>query len=264
MIVGKHTALIIALICCLLSCKKVLKDWDDYFPEIELTSAAVLSDGSVELVGTVISEGASPIEFAGFCVSTQPMPVMDDDQAIVSVDGNTFTVIYDGFDPYTRYYFRAWAVNEWGYTYSNILSLDSIVAQPVDPPCAPSMNTIDFIVGVGGGNEVFDNVDEPMHGFKTWDFRAWTTGSGIIDFSFGSAPHTGVYTSTSGPPEDIPNGVYLYVQYGAGGGAALSDQPVYVKEITPSLWEVTLCDVTWKWGSSDTFKLSGALECPYP
>src|SRR5215475_7081846 len=122
-------------------------------------------------------------------MDTLSTPEMLDNQALSGSTGNSFSVTYSGFDPYKRYYFRAWAANENGYSYGDIIYLDSIHATPVVAPCSLTANSL--ILSGSGPTETFYNVVYPTYGIDTWDFSA-STGSTSMDFRFGEMPRTKV------------------------------------------------------------------------
>jgi hypothetical protein len=131
------------------SCRKALKDVNDYYPKVKLVSTTVQQDGSIKLIAEIESKGGpknSVIDNVGFCVSTNSDPKMLDNQIISTLNGTSFTAIYPvgNFNVDSIYYFKAWATSNYGYAYSNIKSVDSIIATPVVAPCtlpANSLNT---------------------------------------------------------------------------------------------------------------------------
>lgn len=236
------------------SCKKVLKDVHDYYPNIKTVSATVLPDGSVEVKGEIISEGAAPIEYMGFCAGTMPEPKMLDAQAIAD---NNFTVIYSGFTINTKYYFRTWATNDYGYSYGNIISLDSITATPVVAPCTPPANSIN----IGGGNptETYITIGSPTFNMNTWDFQA-QSNSNIVNFKFGENLKTKIYTTTDLTPSG-PGEVHVSFYSGFISGTLNSGSSVYVNQANATTWEITICNAPWMYSSS-TFYFTTMFTCP--
>lgn len=247
--------LLILSVC--FSCKKVLKDVHDYFPKVKLVSATELPDGTVELVAEIESEGGSPLTYIGFCMKKDSIPEMLDNQIIVdTLFGNRFKAIYDGFDPYDRYYFRPWASNDHGWVYGDAAYLDSIEAEPVIPPCSQPMNTID--IGDIYGNQSVYSVSAPEQNFTHWDIDL-DFDHGTVDLRFGSKPRTGIFQifpSTSPGPGTVSVGFYSGFT-----SAALSSGYVYVNQITATSWEMTICDAPWSSGSLNA-ECSAAFECP--
>jgi hypothetical protein len=238
------------------SCEKVESDMHDYYPVVRTVSATVLQDGSVQVKGEIVSEGTKPVEYAGFCFSTTPVPKMLDAQVIADRQGNFFTAVYSGFDITTKYYFRSWATNGNGYSYGNIISLDSIKATPIIAPCSPAMNT----VTIGAGTETWTTVDPPAFSSASgWDFQA-TSNSIVMYFTFGSKPVTRIYTTTSfnSPASDQVH-VIFYSGFISGGLSDGSD--VYVNQTGVDTWEMTICSASWSNGGGTNY-MTAKFRCP--
>ena len=240
-------------------CTKVEKNVMDYYPSVKTVSAIVLQDGSVEVKGEIISDGTTPIKYAGFCLDTIGMPGMLNFQALAPViQGNTFSVVYSGFDRYTRYYFRSWAANGFGYSYGNVIYLDSIKATPLIPPCSPGMNTIN----IGGGNptQSYYSVGIPTLGASTWDFQAQSS-SNTINFKFGSSPVTRIYTTTT---STSPSSNEVNVSFYSGfiSGTLSNGSSIYVNQTGPASWEMTICNAPWIYNGGSTFTLITKFTCP--
>ena len=211
----------------------------------------------MQLQGEIISDGNKSIDYAGFCFSTNSSPKMLDNQLIADVQGNKFTATYSNFDINTKYYFRSWATNENGYSYGDVISLDSISATPLIPPCSPGMN----VVTIGSGNETYFSVDTPsFSSVSGWSFQA-NSNSINLTFNFGSRPRTKIYTTTQ---SDTPSEDQVYIEFFSGPFAqSLSDgSPVYVNQTGTSRWEMTVCAAPWTYGSS-TFYFTTQFTCPY-
>lgn len=252
----KIISFFLLIVFILSSCKKVEKDVNDYYPVVKTVSATVLSDGTVEVKGEITSEGAAPINDAGFCTDTLNYPDMLDMQTIATnIQGESFSVVYSGLKPFTRYYFRSWATNAYGYSYGNIIFLDSIAATPLVAPCSPPMNTVD--IGTGTGEETFYTVNATEHSYY-WEIQAHSN-SVLLNLDFKTKPVTGIYTTTtSTSPED--NTVNVNFWSGSIGPTLLAGSSVYVNQINSNKWEITICNAPWKYGSS-IFYLTTKLIC---
>ena len=90
----KHFSLAaIALVLLTQSCKKPLDDMADYYPIVRTESVALLPNGTVKVVGRILTEGDAPIDYAGFCVDTVAKPDMLVGQAVAELNGDQFTVV---------------------------------------------------------------------------------------------------------------------------------------------------------------------------
>jgi hypothetical protein len=240
------------------SCQKPLKDVNDYFPKIQTTSAIVQPDGTVLLEGEVESEGAAPIDLLGFCWLNGEIPTLRNNQALAATyeDGKFSTVISD-FDSDSVYYFRSWATNNYGYVYGNVLSLEGIIATPVDPPCTLSPNSWNHGAGSYG---TINDASEPAYLVDTWNVSA--DGNGIaVTLYFGSELTTGIYeTSASTSPGS--NGVYVNFYAGFINGHLNSGSDVYVNTIAPHQYEITICNAPWTYQSGSTFNFNMRFKTP--
>jgi len=253
-----YSLLLCASVFMLSTCKKVQKDVMDYYPKVTTVSATVNADGSVTVKGTIVSQGASPIEYCGSCMGTMPVPKMLDNEAIASSpQGNDFTAMYTGFNSGTKYYFRAWASNGDGWSYGNIISLDSIVTQPVVAPCSPTMNS----VNIGGGNptETYYSVGVPTLGTSSWDFTA-SSNANTVNFRFGESPVTKIYTATSNM-SPAPNQVNVGFYSGMISGSLSDGDQIYVNKTGSATWVITICNAPWLYNSS-TFNFTTKFTCP--
>lgn len=228
-------------------CKKALDDVMDYYPTVRTESVTANDDGSVTVVGRIVSEGDSPIGTAGFCASQSPVPEMLDAQAIADVQGGIFSATYTGLDPYGTYYFRAWATNDAGYSYGGVLMIDSVTAVPVDPPCTPTANTA--TLGAGFPTQTYYPIEAmDLNSDFDYTFQA-NTSSHFITYTFGNALTTGVRTTTAYSDPD-PGEVRVSFISGFTSGALSAGSDVYIQQLTPTTWEITICQAPWLYSSS--------------
>ncbi len=240
----------------MISCRKVEKDPLSYYPKVKTVSAVILDDGSVQVTGEIESEGTEPIEYAGFCMDTIPEPPMAKNQMITSVNGSSFSAIYQDFDITKKYYFRSWAANEYGYAIGNTLSLDSITAIPVIPPCTMTPNTTNF----GSGTETFNNVGLPVMSFDDWTISASTSGT-TFTLTFGEKPKTRKYVTASNVNVSSPGFVKITFNSGFVYGSVDDGADFYVNEIGINQYEMTLCTSPYSYQTS-TLSIRFNFDCP--
>lgn len=241
---GFYYLLVISVLILANSCRKALKDVNDYVPELKTVSATIQTDGTLLLQGEIVSEGEAAIEYAGFCYATNTNPNMASNQIMVKVNGSNFSAAYpcSGFDIDSVYYFRSWATNDYGYSYGNVISLDSIVASPVTPPCTNTMNTVNE--GAGQGDIQYINIGTITNYMNTSEFRAQTYSDPVsVDFTFGSNLTTGIYKTTSDTPG--PGEVKIVINDSYGYGALNTGSNVYVNTIGPDTYDISICDAPW-------------------
>jgi hypothetical protein len=231
------------LALALLGCKKPLDDVRDYFPRVTTESASVQPDGSVVVVGRVTHTGPSEMVAVGFCASTSPVPEMLESQALATLSGDRFTATYTGFATTGTYYFRAFAVNGSGYAYGNVISLSDIEPEPVVPTCTPNLNAI----APGGGlfaETLFPStITSPQQGFSGWEVTGNSNAHNLTCL-FGSALSTRIFTTTT---STSPGDGEARISFWSGFTSAVlyAGSPVYVNQLTPTQWEITICQAPW-------------------
>jgi len=228
------------------ACKKPLDEMADYYPTVRTESVTLMPNGTVKVVGRILSEGDAPVEYVGFCADTTAKPEMLDGQAIAELNGDQFTAIYSGFDPYATYYFRSWATNEHGYSYGNVLSLDSIAAVPVEPPCMPANNTAS--IGTGTPAQTYYPIEAPEEYFNVWSFQA-NTNAHFITYRFGGGMGTGIYTTTTNT-DPAPGYARISFVSGFYNAVLSAGSSVYMEQLSPTSWRITVCQAPWTTGSS--------------
>lgn len=227
-----------------ISCQKALKDVNDYFPVVNTISATVQPDGTVLVKGEIESEGAAPVEYFGFCCGTLEQPELLDRQLIAETwDGQFFSATYTGFEPDSTYYFRAWATNDYGYVYSDIiLPLANIIAAPVIAPCSVSLNTC----AIGGGQPVAEyyTVSAPTASIGQWEITATTATGPVVNLIFGSSVTTGIYSTVN---YNSPAAGQVFVSFYSGPitGSLNEGSKVYVNRIGTDIYEIAICDAPW-------------------
>ncbi len=236
------------------SCKKALKDEQDYFVVVKTVSATVQSDGSVLVQAEIESPGHSPgssAANAGFCMSTSNLPKMLDRQKLASINGTHFSATYPAgtFSIDSTYYFRSFATNSYGYSYGTIVSLDSISAAPVTAPCSIPANSFNF--GDGNGTYTYNYVGAQD---STTNYFDGANASTTINYRFGSPLITGIFRTTT---DYYPNPGFVFIGFSYGFSMASLDQneDVYVNRLSPTSYDVRICDATWSYsGTTMHFK----------
>lgn len=241
------------------SCRKALKNPDDYLPKAKIISTEILADGSVLVKGEIESKGYSAVEYAGFCCGTNSEPDILSRQMIADLDGNTFSAIYSGFDVDSTYYFRCWATNDQGYKYGNVVSLGHIISPPVIPACTLPMNNLDN--GSGNGTPNYYMVNPPVSSWQYWEFTAYPQSGSSVNFKFGSQVTTGVYT-TENDYNPSPGNVFVYFNFAGSPKSLSSGSKVYVNTIGTDTFDITICNAPWQYNTSTTFTLNTRLQCP--
>ncbi len=224
---------IILLFVCLCSCRKALKDVNDYIPKVTLVSAIIQDNGSVLLTGSIENKSDSPAEYKGFCYDTKNPNSILDNQVPVGA-GGAFTAEIGGLNVDSVYYFKAWAANSYGYSYSNVISLDSVMAAPIVPPCSLTPNTVDFGDGI---IKTYAFVSQPTTSYEQISYTATTTNGNSVNFTFGSSLTTRTYITSSDPS---PESGEIFVSTVSGG--LNPGTTVYLNALSPGVYELTICN----------------------
>ncbi|MFM9944738.1 MAG: hypothetical protein ACKVQB_05845 [Bacteroidia bacterium] len=230
--------LLFGVILLFSTCRKPLKDVKDYYPVVETVSATVQDDGTVLIEGQIVKDGETEADLFGFCMSKEPIPNMVDNQiSNPKVEGKKFSGVYEDFELNTPYYFRTWASNDFGYSYGNIIYLDSIKPAYKTAPCTPSINTFDN--GMGAGYKSISNVY--VYTNQVWEMQ-WVSSGSYFYLTFSEIPKTGIYKITDNWQPDNKS-VNLKVSYNATAGKGEVGQKVYVNRMPNGEFEVTICSV---------------------
>ena len=236
-----------------LGCKKVLKNPQDYYPEVEMLGATVQEDGSVLVHGRIISPGkykGSIIENIGFCLNKEGDPAISENQMDgVFVDDQNFFAIYPQFyfnDNATNY-FRAFATNNFGYGISEVKAIDSLFLN-IDPPCTINemyYNSLGFTGYYDGvQNDQMDNRYIAVHGNNSFSIK------------FPSTIRAGIFKTSSNLNES--NNVVCHINNNTSF-VITNGQDVYVEKTGPTSFKVTICTLNVVYGQN-TFNYTGSFN----
>ncbi len=78
--------------------------------------------------GNVTSDGGSPVSQRGICYSTSSNPSTANSKILSGAGIGSFSSTLTGLNPNTTYYVRAYAVNNYGTAYGEVLSFNTIPA----------------------------------------------------------------------------------------------------------------------------------------
>ena len=99
------------------SCKK-----EPVLPVVTIDEVSEITRTSIKSGGNVTSDGGAEIIVAGICWSTSPSPSVRDKHTNDGYDIGPFSTNLTDLAPNTKYYIRAYAVNDAGIAYSSELS----------------------------------------------------------------------------------------------------------------------------------------------
>lgn len=241
----------------------VPSDVQDYFPKVTTVTAKVLADGRVVIEGKLDATGKAPIEFIGACYSTKPQFGLLENQLTTDTlySDNSFKIIYDDDFKYdSTYYFRVWALNDYGYVYGSVLSLSKISAVPVVPPCSLTMNRYSIL-----NNTYYDiTAVTKSVSWKTTKFvLSSSTGLGMT-VEFGGSIKTGIYTTQNSSAPELPRTAHLSFYQSGATQSVKADNKVYVNQVSSGVYEITVCNATWNLnGGATTQYVNAKFKYPY-
>ncbi|HLO70015.1 MAG TPA: fibronectin type III domain-containing protein [Flavipsychrobacter sp.] len=237
----KKISIIVALLFLFTACKKVIKNYDNAYPDVKTLSAVVQQDGSVKVTGEIVSNGkGEEIRYIGFCMDTVSSPGMISNQHVVEViDGSQFSYTYTGLSENGKYYFRAWAVNEYGYALaSNSILVDKPKSTTPTIPCTLPQDTLTLVRPNGNTtNEGYYSIGALASSGSTWDVDVSTTTRDFT-FSFGEKPVSGLYKTTT---DIFPSGKFVNIRT-AGTKIIDAGASVYVTRINDNVVQITICE----------------------
>lgn len=111
-------------------------------PTVLMDSISNITSTTASCSGNVIDDGGANVTIRGFCWSSSPNPTIDDS---TTVDGNgmgSFIDSISGMKPDSRYYIRAYAINNIGISYSNEIEFCTL-EDSTGVPC-PGIPTIEY------------------------------------------------------------------------------------------------------------------------
>ena len=159
-------------------------------PVINEIDSLETTDHSVLIKSRIESDGGGTISAAGICWSTQADPNLEDStSASVDITGN-FTARAEELNPDTYYYFRAYATNEIGTTYSDQITL---VTKPAGYHLFQPAYTYNVRSDFQGWTNLFPNFGSSGNGYSgityNWDDeRVYIVGNNARAIWVANAP----------------------------------------------------------------------------
>jgi uncharacterized protein (TIGR02145 family) len=89
-------------------------------------SATAITATTALLGGSVQVEGSYPVNARGVCYSKNPNPTIFNDTTLNGSGLGSFTSVLTGLSGYTTYYVRAYAINDAGVSYGNMLTFHTL------------------------------------------------------------------------------------------------------------------------------------------
>lgn len=115
------------------SCKK---DDDPQIPKVKTVSVSDLTISAVIANGQIESDGGAQITEKGFCIGLNEEPTITETKLINLDETNNFSFQINELEPATKYYIRAYAINNVGIAYGNEISFTTLT------PNEPNLITV--------------------------------------------------------------------------------------------------------------------------
>lgn len=104
--------------------------------EMSNPAASEVGTGSAKLTARIVSEGNCQLIDCGFCWSTASQPTLSDASISCGPQAADFSAKISGLQENTKYYVRAYAINELGTAYSEPISFTTL------PITLPELSTV--------------------------------------------------------------------------------------------------------------------------
>ncbi|HKK63290.1 MAG TPA: hypothetical protein VJ951_12070, partial [Bacteroidales bacterium] len=118
------------LILFIIACKDDFEEIPNA-PQVETLAVNVINGSTVIVSGDVISQGGDDVEEIGVCICANEEPTIDDLKITASLQLSQYEVETSELSASTAYYARAYARNNFGVGYGNVLAFNTPTGVPV-------------------------------------------------------------------------------------------------------------------------------------
>ncbi len=235
------------------------EDDSEHLPKLVTNEVTNINTGTATCSAHIISQGSSEITEKGVCWSTGPEPTVSDNLLYAGDGSDDYLCDITGLTANVTYYARAYATNNSGTAYGNVISFTTLDNYPVPAPCNPDVNSIYFnsqklsffIVDAGSSETNFGSYC--LMGSEL---------SGTLYIEFSVVPNSGKFitttvNSTLGAGQCIVDG-----RFGSLGWLfiAAAGDTVYVTKTGNGKYSMSFCDLEFSSGSTSyTFVSDGNL-----
>ncbi|MFM9984354.1 MAG: hypothetical protein ACKVOK_03930 [Flavobacteriales bacterium] len=228
-----------------LGCKP--KELSDVYPVVELKDISFnAANGSMTLKGEVISKGNYDIVEVGFYTSTPDEASGFWNMHRSVLNGNEFTTTFYIYgypwesvllDDGIEIFGKAYAVNELGFSLSEVKKSEPCYVAEVDTPCDLELNTIQH-----GTNLSTLNIENDFYGSDLSYITVLNNADNLNNFTirFNRMATQGIYMTAEEP--DNGNTQEVYIEFIGKKMAAGSF--LYVEHLGSDSLDISLCDGT--------------------
>ncbi len=147
-------------------------------PDVVTNAVTDITTTTATAGGEILSDGGSVITECGVCWSTEQEPTIDGDHIASQVTMGEFTVTVAGLTQNTTYYLRAYATNEAGTSYGDVVTFTTVEEIVITVPTVTTSEVTDITTTtatVGGTITDAGNgtIEESGICYKTGD-EEWT------------------------------------------------------------------------------------------
>lgn len=104
------------------------------YPQVQTLSISSITDERANISAKLNAHGNNNVHTLGICLSTNPLPTIDDIVILTEVTEDVFTINLEDLIPHTTYYVRAFAKNNGHISYGEELSFVTECAKIEDYP----------------------------------------------------------------------------------------------------------------------------------
>ncbi|MBB5647508.1 hypothetical protein [Pedobacter cryoconitis] len=211
-------------------------------PQVKTTAAALIKNTSATSGGEVTDDGRIPVNTRGVCWSTTNNPAIDDPHTSNGGGSGTFVSELKGLMGNTKYYMRAYALNNVGISYGNLTSFVT------GPPEKPSVVTSPVLAtsgatATGGGDVTEIGGAEITSRGVVWSTTANFTPTLSLSTKTTETGGAGKFNSTI--TGLAPNKTYYVRAYAVNSvGIVFGEQEVFKTFTIPSLITTAASSVT--------------------
>lgn len=116
----------IAFSICVISCKSENSVELKNVPTLITTNAPSITQSTVSTGGCITADGGAAITARGVCWSTNPIPTIADNKTDDGSGTGSFSSSVTGLSAATKYYIRAYAINNAGTGYGEVVSFTTL------------------------------------------------------------------------------------------------------------------------------------------
>lgn len=212
-------------------------------PEVSIIS--IIQSGDTTFLDIEVKDFGEPIVSIGVGYEIGQSPSVSDNQMIYDGGRGLLRIPVLNLRPETTYEFIAFAVNDYSFDESNIVSFYVPLRATSEPPCDLAPNEVNF----AGANYTPNLV---RYGGKVVSFQA---PGHRMDFTFATTPTSGNYI-TSKIGQNFPNEVTVVV--GSFNRIPLeSSDTIFVEKLDEEKFRLRFCDLKYKTQSGNIIELKG-------